>query len=111
MLSTILVACALILSVTALIIALVAVSITKKKSVRSISLRRMTLLEAEMTEITDSLAAVRAAMHKMRSRQNMAALRSERGTAQTTNYENGEPKDPDEWYKWARRNHLANKGI
>lgn len=111
MLSTIVAAAALIASVISVVIALVALSITKKKSVRSISLRRMTLLEAEMTEITDSLAAVRAAMHKIRSRQNMAALRSERGTAQTTGYENGEPTDPDAWYKWARAKHLTNKGI
>ena len=65
----------------------------------------MTRLESEMTEITDALHSVREAMHKMRSRQNMKILRDERANGQLP-YNDGEPTDPEAWYRWARAKYI-----
>ena len=102
-LSTILSGFALLIALIAVSMAIYAVGVTREKSVRSISLRRMSKLEAEMTDIVDALATVRESMHKMRSRQNMKRLRN--GDALDTD----EPTEPEAWYRWARAKHLAPK--
>lgn len=107
MITNILSVTALILSSCAVFFAVLALRDTHKKSVRAISLRRMLKLEAEMTDMTDAIASMRGSLAKLRSRISMRQLREERGTEQILEYENGEPTDPDDWYKWARRKHLV----
>ena len=105
MMSTILSTVAVLIALLAVGVSLRAVLITREKSVRAISLRRMTKLESEMTDLVDSLTAIRKAMHKMRSRQNMQRLRNGSDVE-----EGGEPdaeKEPEAWYRWARAKHLS----
>lgn len=97
-------ALALICAVGAFVFALVAVRITTEKNARSLSLKRMTKLEAEMTDIADALQAVRESMHKLRSRTNMRNLR-----ANGKSDDSGEPSDPEQWRVWARRQFITQK--
>lgn len=100
---------ALALSMAALVFSFFAVRFTKKKNARSLSLARMTKLEAEMTEVLDALQAVRASMHKLRSRVGMRERREREKNGH--DWETGEPSDPEEWYRWARRKYITQKEV
>lgn len=94
----------LALASIALFLGVYAVRVTKIKSVRAISLRRMMKLETEMLEFADSLASIRKSLHVVRSRINMRNLRASR--ANGVDEEPDSIRDPDAWRAWARRKHL-----
>jgi len=105
MFSTYVAAGAVLIALLALYIAAQATSYAKSctewmvdNNEKSVSLKRMVLLETEMTETTEALEAVRKSMHKLRSRIHMRNLNE---TNETT--EPGEPdsiKDPEGWKRW-----------
>lgn len=95
------------LSVASIAVAMFAVRYAREKTARSLSLKRLVALESEMTDISEALDSVRAAMHKIRSRINMREKR--RGSNGVLPPADGEPdpqKDPEAWYRWARAKHL-----
>ena len=77
---------ALAFSLIAVVIAYFAVVIAYRQQVSSVSLRKLTALEMEMTELTDSNELVRAGLTKLRARIN----------ARAWNAENRKPAEPEE---------------
>lgn len=85
-----LIAIAVVLSVFALVVSISArffcrdaVQWLSESNARSTSLRKLTEIEAEMAEITDSVFSLHESLKKLRGRQSMRELRQRRKEAET----------------------------
>lgn len=58
------------------------------KNVRSVSLARLTELQTEMTETTDSIVAIQASLRKLRGRMQARSMNSDKPPSSD---------DPEEW--------------
>jgi hypothetical protein len=98
----------LLLGLWAVILARRAVAWAKFHNSRNLSLKRLTEIETEMTELSDSVASLHGSLKKLRSRAGMRELRA----GQT----NGQGAIPDAatdptGYKRAMRLKLKSEGV
>lgn len=68
----------------------------------SVSLRKMTALEVEMTEITDSVSSLHTSLHKLRSRIGMRDLAKRREAEQSDALPDS-TVDPEGWKREMRK--------
>lgn len=77
----------------------------EKNNKASVTLKRMTALEVEMTEITDSVKSIHTSLHKLRSRIGMRDLAERKKNEQVGDVPDS-VDDPEGW-KTAMRQKLA----
>lgn len=105
-LSTILAAMALLVACGAFYYAVQALQYLQDNNARSASLAKIAMLDAEFTDLVDSVSVLQTTMRKLSSRDTMRARREK---ANGVKLDTDEPTDPEEWYKWARKKHLASQ--
>jgi len=107
-LSTVLSVGALIAAAFAVYLSCVAMRFAARGSASSVSVQKLTKIEAELTETHELIDGLREALHKMRSRAGMKRLRDEREAEQAALPPDA-GRDPD-GYKRAIRAKLASEG-
>lgn len=102
MLPTVLSTVALVLALVAAAFALYAMIYSRRcfefvqqSNARSVTLKRLTEIETELTEQTDSIVAIQQSMRKLRGRLQARRLNSEKPEPTTS------PEDPEEWKRRA----------
>ena len=80
----------------------------QKNNKASVSLKKMTALEIEMTEITDSVGSLHTSLHKLRSRVGMRELAARKAKEQSDELPDSKT-DPEGWKREMRKRLAAQK--